>query len=189
MGLMTLGRIEDAARLFDAFPAPGTAAARASSAPAGLVALETWPSFHQLRALSLLATGRPRDALAAYSDAIVLEPLAAGALMGRARLRFDAGDVAGALTDTQAVIDAFPRAEQPWSLRAHMAERLGRPDLALTAYAAVTEIWPSDPVAWLKLGLLARQRGDVERARAAFERARTLEPSLTLPGAGQIPWD
>ena len=187
MGLVTLGRIEEGARAFGSFPKPGTPAALEPTAPTGLTALETWPSFHELRALSLLATGNPQDAIAAYSDAIALEPLAAGALMGRARLYFDTGDVLGALTDTQTVIDTFPRAEQPWSLRAQMAERLGRPDLAMTAFDAATRIWPSDPVAWLKLGLLVRQRGDGERARAAFERARALKPSLNLPGAGGIP--
>ncbi len=187
MGLMTLGRVEEAARGFAGFPEPGTPAAREPTAPAGLAAVETEPSFHQLRALSLLATGHPVDAIAAYSDALALEPLNAGALIGRARLRLDTGDLTGALADTQAVIDHFPRAEQPWNLRVAIAERAGRPDLALTALKAAVERWPSDPVAWFKIGLLSRQRGDREGASAAFERARALQPSLELPGAGPIP--
>ncbi len=187
MGLMTLGRVEDAAPGFAKFQTPGTAAARKSSAPAGLAALETHPAFHELRALSLLATGRPKEALAAFSDAITLEPLNAPALIGRAQLRIDSGDIRGALVDTQTVIDNFPRAEQPWDLRVRLAERVGRLDLALTALAASTQIWPSDPVAWFKLGLLRRQRGDGEGAAVAFDRARMLNPSLELPGAGPIP--
>ena len=189
MGKMTLGRVEEAAKGFADFPPPGTAAARKPSAPVGLTALEDYPAFHELRALSLLASGRPQDALAAFSDAITLEPLNAPALIGRAQLRIDSGDIRGALVDTQTVIDNYPRAEQPWDLRVRLAERVGRLDLALTALAASTQIWPSDPVAWFKLGLLRRQRGDGDGARVAFERARTLNPSLELPGAGPIPSD
>ncbi len=184
MGLLTLGRIDEAARRFEAFPPPGTAAARAPSAPGGLAALETLGAFHQTRALVLLATGRFDAAHAAFSDALALDPADPGARMGRARLRLDAGDVAGAILDTQQVIDRYPRAEQPWKLRAEIAERLGRPELALEAYDAATRLWPSDAAAWARLGLLLRQRGDADRARAALERARILQPSLELAGGG-----
>ena len=122
----------------------------------------------------------------AYSDALTLAPLAAGPLIGRAQLLLGSGDVAGALRDTQTVIDRYPRAEHPWNLRSRMAERLGRLDLALEAFEVSTGIWPSDAVAWFKLGLLLRQRGDREPARLALDKARALQPSLTLPGAGPL---
>jgi predicted CXXCH cytochrome family protein len=185
MGLLTMGRVDAAAERFARFPSAGTAAARTASAPRGLEPLETKTSFHQSRALVLLGTGKIHQALAAFTDALILDPLNAGALLGRARLRFDLGDIQGALLDTQAVIDAYPRAEQPWKLRAHFAERLGRLDLALTAFLAANKNWPSDATGWYKQGLLLRQNGDL-RAREALERARTLEPSLNLPGAGPV---
>ena len=186
MGLLSLGRIEEAGQLFAAFPEPGTAAARTPSAPKGLTALETLPDFHQMRALALLASGRPDAALAAFSDALELDPLAAGPRMGRARLRFDRGDPTGAIFDTQVVIENYPLAEQPWLLRARIGERLGHLELTREALDAATQLWPSDPRSWYKLGLLLDQRGESGRARSAFSRARKLQPSLELPGAGPI---
>jgi tetratricopeptide (TPR) repeat protein len=130
-----------------------------------------------------VASGKLDAAAAALSDALTLDPLAADARMARARLRLDAGDIPGAFLDTQALIDAYPKAQQPWDLRVEIAERVARPDLALSALDASTRLWPSDATAWLKLGLLLRQRGDSpERARQALERARSLSPSLSLPG-------
>jgi predicted CXXCH cytochrome family protein len=180
MGLVSLGRIEEAARRFDEFPPPGWRAARSASVVSGsnLVPLETEPSFHILRAMVLMTSGRLEPAKAAFSDALALDPLAAGALLGRARLRFDSGDLSGALVDTQTVIEAFPAAEQPWDLRVEMAERAGRADLVLAGLRASTRRWPSNPLQWMKLGLLLRQRGDLEEARRAIERARSLRPSL-----------
>ena len=185
MGLLTLGRIEEAAERFARFPDPGSTAARTASAPADLEPLETRTAFHHARALALLGTGKIQGALAAYSDAISLDPLNAGALLGRARLRFDLGDIQGALADTQTVIEAYPQAEQPWALRSEIAERSGRADLALAAFTAATERWPSNATWWYKQGLLMRQIGD-PGAEQALERARTLQPSLSLPGAGSI---
>ena len=185
MGLLTLGRVEEAARRMTRFPTPGTVASRSGSAPEGLEDLETRTTFHQTRALLLLSQGQFPEAMAAFGDALAMDPLNAGALLGRARLRFDLGDVAGALADTQTVIDAYPQAEQPWVMRAEFAERLGRIDLALTAFLSANTHWPSDATRWYKQGLILRQNGD-PRATEAFERARLLQPSVSLPGAGPL---
>ena len=183
MGLMSMGRLDEAGAHFADFPAPGSPEATQPSAPRGLLPFETYPSFHQVRALSLMASGQFEQALAAFSDALQLDPLLAGARLGRAQLRLDRRDVAGALEDTQAVIDAYPRAEQPWGLRASLAERIGRPDLAASAFEAYVLDWPSNATVWTKLGLLRRQRGDAAGAAEALDRARSLSPSLRLPGA------
>ncbi len=182
MGLITMGRLSEAAELFGVFPSPGTAAARRPSAPAGLESVETYATFHQMRALSLLATGDAEAAIAAYSDALEIDPLLPSALLGRAQLRLDTGDLTGALADTQVVIDAYPRAEQPWLMRATMAERLGRPALAASAFEAYVLAWPSNPTVWTKLGLLRRQNGDTQGAEEALARAQQLSPSFRLPG-------
>lgn len=177
MGLMTLGRFEEAARRFASYPPPGTPEAVRATAPPVLVALEPRPSFHQMRAMAFMASGRTEEALAAFGDALKLDPVSPGALMSRARLRFAGGDVRGALEDTQVVIDNYPRAEHPWNLRAEMAERLNQPRLMTSALLASVEIWPSNAAAWYKLG-----RGlaeiDVGQSRSALERARTLSPGL-----------
>jgi hypothetical protein len=183
MALVSLGRFDDAARLFDGFPPPGSPAARQPSAPpaSALVPLETEASFHALRASVLAATGRFDAAKAAFSDALALDPRLAGARLGRARLLLDTGDPAGALVETQAVIEVHPAAEQPWDLRVEIAERAGRRDLVLAALKASARRWPSNAGTWLRLGLLLRQQGDAEGARQALERARALRPSLVSP--------
>ena len=178
MGLVTMGRNAEAAEHFDVFPTPGSPAARQPDAPAELVPLETSTTFHQLRALALASTGRRSEALDAYSDALVLDPMEPSVRLGRARLRLAGGDVRGVLEDTQFLIDNFPRSEQPWLLRVEMAEQMRRPDLARTALLAAVDIWPPNAVAWYKLGLLHRQVGDEARAVPALERARRLRPSL-----------
>ncbi len=183
MGLITVGRLSEAAELFDRFPAPGSAEARRPSAPVGLVPVETYAGFHQMRALSYLATGNADAAIAAFSDALELDPLLASALLGRAQLRLDRGDLAGALADSQVVIDSYPKAEHPWQLRATMAERLGRPAHAASAFEAYVLQWPSNPTVWTKLGLLRRQAGNVQGAEEAMVRAQQLSPSLRLAGA------
>lgn len=186
IGLLTMGRVEDAARRFETFPPPGSEAARAINAPDPLMPLQNQAAFHQSRALALMATGKVQEALRAFDDAVILDPLQAGPRLGRARLRFDLGDVQGALVDTQAVIDTYPRAHQPWDLRAQMAERLGRTDLALGAMQMSTRLWPPNASHWFKQGLLLRQQGNEQAAREAIRRARELEPSLELPGAGPV---
>ncbi len=186
MGLLTLGRVDEAIRHFDELPPPGSDDARRRGGPAELASVEERTAFHQTRAFALMASGRFEAAVAAFSDALEIDPLDPGSLVGRARLFFDTGFVGGAVQDSQTLIDAYPRAEHPYQLRVAMAERLGRPDLALEALEESTRRWPSDATSWYKLGLLLEQSGEAERARSAYERAKVLQPSLSLPGAGPI---
>jgi Flp pilus assembly protein TadD len=181
MGLLTMGRFAEAARHMASFPPPGSAAARTPSAPRGFAPLETVPAFHTVRGFALMGTGKLTEAAKAFSDAIELDPNAADARMARARISLDMGDLAGALLDSQAVINAYPQAEQPWDFRIEVAERSGRPDLAFSAADASTRVWPSNPRAWAKLAQFARARGDIERANQAIERARALSPSIAEP--------
>jgi hypothetical protein len=181
MGLMSMMRLEEAARHFEKFPPPGSAEARRPFAPAGFAPLETDAGFHTARGVVLMTRGAVDGARAAFSDAIALDPHAADARLARARLALAAGDLPSVLRDTQAVIDAYPKAEQPWDLRVEVARRAGRPDLALSALDASTRLWPSNAKAWLELSVLAGQAGNHERARRARERVRALSPGLAAP--------
>ena len=178
IGLTTLGRVDEAASHFDAFPPAGSPQAVQPSAPAGLEPLETRAAFHETRALALLAQGRPEEAFLAYGDALKVAPLSPGALLSRARLAVGKGDVRTMLIDSQQLIDSFPVAEQPWELRLLFAERAGRPKLALEALREATRAWPSNGTFWWKLGLLEEQDGDPAAASQALDRARQLQPSL-----------
>jgi len=177
ISLLTMGRFADAARHFAAFPPPGSEAARVVSTPAALAPLESSATFHTMRGLALLSAGQIDDARRAFTDAIAIDPAAAAARMARARILLDAGDLRGAGLDTEAVIRAYPRAEQPWDLHIEIARRDDRPDLALSAADASTRLWPFNASTWAIVAALAEQRGQTERARHARERARTLSPS------------
>lgn len=176
MGLTTMSRFEEAAELFDRFPSPGTPEARRPTAPDGLEPLETWPSFHHLRARVLQARGRIDEALAAYGDVLALDPRQASARMDRARLRLAVGDVAGVIEDTERVIAVYPLAEAPWNLRAQVALGMGRPDMARRAFEKSVEAWPSNPAVWYALADLRRMVGDGAGAEEALARGRTLAP-------------
>ena len=82
------------------------------------------------------------------------------------------------MTDTQAVIDAFPRTEEPWDLRVALARRVGRADLELSALEASTARWPSNALAWRELADLLDRRGQFARAERARAQVRRLQPSL-----------
>jgi len=183
MGLLPMLRVKEAAALFAQFPAPGTPEATRATAPPGLTPLTTRPEFHTARGLALMATGAIAAAQAAFADAIALDPRAAEARLARARLAVARGDIRGAMTDTQAVIDAYPRAEEPWDLRVALARRVGRADLELSALEASTARWPSNAAAWHDLAVLLDRRGQFARAERAREQVRRLQPSL-LGAAG-----
>jgi hypothetical protein len=177
MSLVAMGRFEEAARHLARFPPSGTPPARQPFVPPGFAPLETQAPFHTVRGLLSMAKGEFDQAVAAFTDATAVDALAPQARLHLARLSLGLGDVVRALRETQLVIDAFPRSEQPWDLRVEIAERVGRPDLALSALDASTRVWPSNPRAWVRLGQLAAA-GNPERARQALARARALSPSV-----------
>ena len=190
MGLVTMGRLDEAGTYFSSFPAPGTEAALQPTAPSGLVPLEIGAPFHHARGIALRANGQPEAALAAFSDALQLDPYYAGARIDRARLRILAGDFQGALKDTDFILEAHPSAEKPWNLRTTMALQTGHVGMAASALEVSTRHWPSDAVAWQQLALLYRQLGQEAKAQEALARARQLQPALpdldqTMPPPGR----
>ena len=182
MGLVQTGRFQEAMTYFDRFPKAGDPKATRATAPAPLESLETWPTFHQLRGMSLLAARRPQEAVAAFSDALRLDPKHPGALMDRARAGLIVGNQVQSMTDTQTLIETYPEAEGPWRLRATMAQRLGRPDFQIKGLEEVVARWPSDAGAWMQLAQLYRATGQEIKASDALERVRLMQPSLLKPG-------
>lgn len=178
MGNLAMGRMATARERFATFPEPGTQAARQPSAPAGLQGLENNPEFHTLRGLALMSNAQVQPALAAFSDALLLDQYAAGARMHRARLSLDSGDLATALRDSQFLIEHYPEAEQPWDFRVLVAERVGRTGLAITALENALARWPANADNWWKLGLLLRQGGDQAGHDHAMQQVRRLQPEL-----------
>ena len=181
MAAVQTGRFEEAVARFDSFPAPGSVAATRASAPAPLVALETWPTFHHLRGMALLSARRPAEAEKAFSDALRLDPGYPGALIARARMGFLSGNGPLLMNDTQKLIETFPESEGPWQLRATVAARMGRPQLEISGLEESLKRWPSDARAWLRLSQLYAATGRQRDAADAQERVRMLAPSLLAP--------
>ncbi len=178
MGLVSMGRLQEAARRFDAFPPPGTEQARQATAPPGLTPLETHPSFHHMRGLALMVAGRPEEAMGAFSDALTLDPYYAGARLERAKLRVLTNDLQGALKDTDELLAAHPKDEKAWNIRSTLALRIGSVEMAASALEVSTRLWASDAKAWKQLGLLYQELGRAQEAQQALERAQALEPAL-----------
>lgn len=185
----TAARFPEALERFDRLPAPGSPEATSSAVPEGLDPILSRPSFHSSRALLLQAHGRFGEAMAAWDDAVALDPEGASSRLGRARLRLDTGDLRGVVEDTEAVLADHPESDGPWRMRAEMAERLGRPDMALAAVENITAAWPSDARAWHRQGLLASVLGRRESYDSARSHLEILSPELaaSLPPFGQMP--
>jgi tetratricopeptide (TPR) repeat protein len=89
--------------------------------------------------------GAPEDAVAAFSDAIVLDPTLAEAWHQRAIARFKFGDTAGAVRDIQETLKLEPRHFGAWRTLERIAE--GREDwkAAYDAWRHVLDIDPRTP--------------------------------------------
>ncbi len=178
VGLVSMGRMEEAVQLFESFPQPGTEAAVQPSAPDGLISLEADPSFHHTRGIALMIAGRRAEALAAFSDALKLDPYYAEARMERAKLRLLTDDIQGALIDTRFVVEAHPEAERPWKLNTSIALSTGRVAMAASALETATQRWPSDAASWQQLAFLYDKLGRRQEAQQALARAQLLQPSI-----------
>jgi hypothetical protein len=177
LGLWQRGDVQQAARLLDELPPPGTPATDWPAPPAPLPPLPLSGSFHFLRGLVLEAVGRPGEALTAYDDARRADALAPEPLVNRAALRLTLGDAQAARRDADELLSLYPGAEAGFNLLARALAREG--DLAGAAAALVqsTLCWPSDAGVWHELGRLYRATGQPELARAALSQAAALQPS------------
>ena len=182
LGLAKQQRMAEAGALLARFPAPGSDAARAPSAPAGLPPLEASADFHHVRGLVLEALGERAAAEAAYGDALACDPEHPESRVNRGSLRLARGDAAGAAEDASLLAGLHPDSEMPWNLRALVASRAGDGAAAAAALAESAARWPSSAAVWQQLGRLLLARGD-PGARAALERAAVLAPGL--PGLQQ----
>jgi hypothetical protein len=172
-----MGRIDEAASLLSRFPSPGSERARTPSSPPPLPALETHPDFHHIRGLVLEAQGESQRAMAAYSDALQLDPAHPQARLNRGSLLLKSGDVSGALEDAGALVELYPHAEKPWNLRALAALQANDRRGAMAALEASTARWPSDAAIWRLLAQVLESLHEQQGAEEALRRARLLEPS------------
>jgi tetratricopeptide (TPR) repeat protein len=90
-------------------------------------------------------SGQPDDAVAVFSDAIVLDPTLAEAWHQRAIARFKSGDTVGAVRDIEETLKLEPRHFGAWETLERIAE--GRDDwkAAYDAWRHVLDIDPRVP--------------------------------------------
>lgn len=145
-----------------------------------------------------LDAGEAAKAVAAFGRALALKPDDTGLLMARAVARGAAGQEFEALDDLNRVIEVAPNRADARVLRAAAYRRVDAPELAHEDLRMALRLNPKLADAWLELGLLRAQRGDLTGARTALKKAIELDPGGTtgdtaqgtlerLSGAGQRP--
>ena len=100
------------------------------------------------------------------------------ALVEQARELIRLGETAGAIERLQQALALDPRHGAALGQLGLIAERSGRPDLALGFLARAADAEPSSPEAQFNLGLALQRAGRLEEADAALRRAMGLGPTL-----------
>lgn len=133
----------------------------------------------------LLDAGEYEQAIAAFGEALELDPAQVAALSGRGRARSLSGDDQGALVDLERAVGLARAAgdeEEPGTLTEVLMERAAvRAALddyagAIADYSAVIERAPNSGYAYAKRGDSKRRQGDYAGAVADYDQAIELDP-------------
>lgn len=130
-------------------------------------------------AAELRDAGRIAEAIAAYRQALALNPQAPNSWYNLARLQRQAGQPEAALQSyAEALRRGIGDAEEVHLNRGVIfADDLGSSDSAEAELKRALELRPDYLPAWLNLGNLHEDRGDRRRARSAYEQAVAIAPS------------
>ena len=124
-------------------------------------------------------------ALLDYDRAIALEPRQPDALIARARLRRQIGDLEGAIHDYNRIIELRPNTALTYSHRGQVKRKKGDLTGAISDYNRAIELNPSDASFYNNRGLARKHLGDVAAALADLERAIELDPKLGVAYANR----
>jgi DNA-binding SARP family transcriptional activator/protein involved in temperature-dependent protein secretion len=141
----------------------------------------TYAEAHRFLGVWLEAMGRRDEALAAFREAVLLEPLIAIFRNSYAAALMDRGDWAGALRELERAREIDPSYQAARERLIRCAEELGRLDLALAERERPPVIGPIDAFR----GALATE-GAAGYRRVAMEELRARIPALEAR-AGRIP--
>jgi tetratricopeptide (TPR) repeat protein len=172
-----LPRPDSGPSLIDRQIAAGEKAVRANPTKVGL----------RLRlANAYRAAHRPDSALQQYAEVLKLEPKQGTALLGRAEIFSEKGDLAGARRSFERLIGkdtgaefarVNPQLETAYYGLSAVMLRQHRTNDAMREVGKALKIEPTDADAWYLLGTAALQSGAYERAVKALRRAVLFVPS------------
>jgi hypothetical protein len=132
-----------------------------------------------------MANKSPKEALAAYDEAIKANPNDAKALLQRAQLRLGEKDIQNALPDLDAVVRIEPTNGVALAMRSSVRAQMKDIDGSLAdSDAAIAQGIHTAPMHASRGGMF-RSRGNCERALVEFEEALKIDPNLQSAQRGR----
>ncbi|MBV8170136.1 MAG: tetratricopeptide repeat protein [Alphaproteobacteria bacterium] len=171
------------------------AAAIAALAASGAPASPVHAAFHVNLGNALHAVGRTDDAVAAYRQALVLDPASAHAHSNLGNVLQARGELEAAVESYGAALRLEPGHAQAHYNLGNAYAALGRADAALASYRAALTLRPDYAEALNNLANLLQTVGRIDEAIEAYRRALALTPDAprvlvnlgtALRAAGQI---
>ncbi|MER5640572.1 tetratricopeptide repeat protein [Kitasatospora sp. NPDC002227] len=132
-----------------------------------------FPEAYYNRADVRAALGDLAGAVADYGYVLELEPKFTDAYLNRASLLWDLGDQAGAWRDVETGLRIEPENSQLLCLKGQLSAEEEDFEAAGLALSAALESDPANAEAWALRGGLAHQQGELAKALADLEQART----------------
>ncbi|GHO79551.1 hypothetical protein KSD_73220 [Ktedonobacter sp. SOSP1-85] len=131
------------------------------------------------RGLFLAELGRPEEALAAYEQAIYLDPNPnhSSAYYYRGLALRNLGRPEEALVSFEQVIRLYPNYALAYYGQGLILQDLGRLEEALAAYEQAIRLGPNNADVYLDQGVVLQELGRLEEALAAYEQAIRLGPN------------
>jgi len=134
--------------------------------------------FHDYRADTLIALGKPQAALAAYEQACKLDPNLVNCLVGKGEALAELGRPDDALAAYDRAIAVDPNYAWAFTGRGIVLQSLRRLDEAVKSHDRALEIDPDVSRALVNRGIVLRELGRLDDAIADYRRAIELEPTL-----------
>lgn len=129
----------------------------------------------------LLGRGELGGALAAFREAVRLDPSDAASALGLARTLLASGDPGAANRALDEAIRLDPASVQAYGARGDARRALGDRAGALSDYGAALRLRPDDAALLNRRGLMLARQGELHRAIADFDRAIGLDPRDAAP--------
>ncbi|MEG5041279.1 MULTISPECIES: tetratricopeptide repeat protein [unclassified Microcoleus] len=122
--------------------------------------------------------GDYQGAVAAYNQAIVLNPNYAGAYFTRGVARYKLGDKQGAIADYDQALRIFPNSALAYSNRGVARSDLGDNQGAIADYNQALNINPNSALAYSNRGITRSDLGDNQGAIADYNQALNIHPNF-----------